>query len=98
MAPKIPDSERFQSFIDKRGGDNACWPWRGSINHKGYGTFTTGWREHKRNYRAHRYAYALAFGEIPGGLHVLHRCDRRDCVNPAHLFLGTNRDNVLDRL
>src|SRR6185369_1783046 len=47
---------------------------------------------------AHRDAYEKAFGEIPEGECVLHRCDNRSCINPDHLFVGTNDDNIRDRM
>ena len=45
---------------------------------------------------AYRLAYQAVYGEIPHGMNVLHRCDNERCCNPEHLYLGTNRDNVLD--
>lgn len=47
---------------------------------------------------AHRVAYELTYGRIPTGLHICHRCDTPACVNPNHLFLGTNMDNINDRV
>lgn len=70
--------------------DSACWEWRGRVNQNRYGVF--------RKYLSHRVSYFLNTGQQPGKMQVMHSCDNPPCVNPAHLSLGTNRDNALDRI
>jgi HNH endonuclease len=83
------DMVRFWAKID-RSGD--CWVWTAATGNQGYGQFVV----NHRKIRAHRIAFELAYGPIPTGLLVLHRCDNPPCCNPDHLFLGTQADNVDD--
>ncbi len=85
------DQKRFWRKA-KRGNPDECWNWTASKCIKGYGFFGLG----NVVIRAHRVAFIISTGTSPNPLHVLHRCDNPSCVNPSHLFTGTNTDNVRD--
>ncbi len=84
---KVTLSARVAVFRD------GCWRWRRLKNTAGYGVFSI----QGKTYLAHRVSAALYLGfDINSKLHVLHKCDTPGCCNPAHLFIGTNDDNVAD--
>jgi hypothetical protein len=87
-------AERLWSKVDKRGPQD-CWLWRGSRGMCGKGHGQIGLGRRKR-LQTHRVSWTLQHGAIPPGLLVLHHCDVPHCVNPAHLFLGTQKDNMQD--
>jgi hypothetical protein len=93
--------ERFFRNVDKDGpiperypNLGRCWIWRGRIDKDGYGSTSLG----KSGFRAHRLSWIIARGGVPDCRLVLHFCDRPGCVNPDHLWIGTQADNVRDRV
>jgi len=87
MKPSI--IERFWSRVDK-GGPNGCWLWTAGKYTRGYGAF---WDGTKQGY-AHRISFSLIIGDIPPGIGIDHICHNHACVNPAHLRLATNWQNM----
>ncbi len=86
----------FQGQIARSTSD-ACWPWTGSKDTKGYGRFFTS-KVTRCIIKAHRLAYFLHYGIDPGEMRVCHKCDNPPCCNPFHFFLGTDADNIKDCL
>lgn len=86
--------ERFWTKVQKT---DSCWLWKHGTRN-GYGAFRIRERDRWKQEGAHRVAWMLANGAVPKGFSILHRCDTPRCVNPAHLFVGTPKENTRDML
>lgn len=92
---------RFWNKVNKNGSIpkhrpelGHCWEWTASLSEWGYGNF----RMKGKTLKSNRLAWQFTYGDIPDGLQALHKCDNPKCCNPEHLFLGTNKDNVDDKV
>lgn len=92
LKPVPTTQERFERLY-MAVPESGCWLWLGSVNKDGYGKV----KVEGKNLTAHRWSWMINRSEIPHGMQVLHRCDVTYCVNPNHLFIGTNQDNVYDK-
>lgn len=92
------DAVRTKRFWEKVlvKGPNECWLWTASVNSKGYGSFG---HSYKKTQSAHKISWALAKNDgvlSDPGMHIMHTCDVKRCVNPNHLELGTPKQNAID--
>lgn len=92
--PRIPLHRKIE-MNSVRIPESGCWIWTGMMSRYGYGRLTLG---AKTNLSAHRISYELKNGPIPDGMFALHRCDVKCCVNPDHIFVGTQQENMTDKV
>lgn len=97
MVKFVPTSDtdllKATLFNRSRLSEDGCWVWIGSRNAHGYGLMS----RKSKTHRAHRVSYEAYKGVIPETLVVRHMCDNPSCINPDHLIVGTQRENVMDR-
>lgn len=94
LGERFPKYIHFQSGVSYTGDGKDCWIWTGCVGTSGYPQLSSS----GKTIFMHRWAYEEFIGRIPDGMSVLHRCDVKRCVNPEHLFIGTQRDNIRDMI
>jgi len=87
--------ERWREKVRPR--TDGCWEWIASRDRDGYGRFQYPGPNGQIHTRAHRWAYEQFVAAVPAGMQICHTCDRPWCVNPSHLWVGTNTDNDADK-
>ena len=102
---QYPIEQRFWNMVNKNGPTpqhmkhlGPCWLWKGTPSKKRYGYLSIIKNNKKRQIAAHRFSYELHYGPIPDNILVCHHCDFGRCVNPKHLWLGNNQDNMDDMI
>ena len=99
---KNPKKDRVRSAIERLlekvevVTESGCWIFMGNLSANGYGVIGNDFKDDKKLYSAHRKTFEHFIGEIPKGLNVCHKCDVPSCCNPNHLFLGTQKQNMVD--
>lgn len=93
IPPEKIEAVKSRIIKNSRPTPSGCWEWRLSRSPQGYGITTPA---SKRSMGAHRVSYAAFKGVVPAGFPICHRCDNPPCVNPEHLYLGTQKDNAMD--
>lgn len=91
---ELDDESRWTKMLASSKWAGECLEWQMARNRAGYGVTN----HRKKKWLAHRLAHALQAGQIPEGLNVLHTCDNPPCINPDHLWAGTQKDNMQDKM